>query len=394
MKIGIIGDLHFGSSYALGRTDPKTQLNSRLIDFTNTYNSIVDAFKEHGVETVVITGDCTDTRNPSPSVIGALSECIKRTLDKSMEVVIIAGNHDQLRTSQTTTIDFLSKLDIPGLSVFVDFGVKSFKDCHLVLLPYRDRKQFNATSNQDATIALKNIVKKLTNELVGTKIGIAHFMVGSAPAGIDSETFSMSEIIVPPDTFDGLDFVVAGHIHSAELLQKQEPTILYVGSMEKITFGDRNTEKRSILIDTKNLNKFQSLPTKTRQLIEVTLDYQSTKPMNQDINDKIINDLSDFTMKHDMHQSIARVVLNLHDSDMYYLNQDRIKDKLISCGVNCVAGIQAVSSSSRQPRNNGITEKDSPKKAFRAYIESLKELDTTKEDLIRMADQIIDSQTT
>ncbi len=50
MKIGIIGDTHFGAGYNMGKLDPKTQLNTRLLDFSNTFNTVIDEFIKRGVK--------------------------------------------------------------------------------------------------------------------------------------------------------------------------------------------------------------------------------------------------------------------------------------------------------------------------------------------------------
>ena len=128
MKIGIIGDTHFGAGYNLGKTDPKTQFNSRLLDFIHTFNSIIDEFISRDVRMVVLTGDIFETRHPTSAQLNAFSKCVQRAIKKNLEVVIVVGNHDQQRTIATTTVDFFNSLETPGMSIYGNFGVHTVKD--------------------------------------------------------------------------------------------------------------------------------------------------------------------------------------------------------------------------------------------------------------------------
>jgi DNA repair exonuclease SbcCD nuclease subunit len=390
MKLGIIGDIHAGASYALGTTDPATQLNTRLLDFIHTYDAIIDRFEQEGVEVVIQTGDATDTRNPSPAVISALSKCIKRTLDKGFEMVIVAGNHDQLRASETTTIDFLDHLGLDRLSIFTKPGVKSFKDCHIVLLPYRDRKQLKAETNEQAAQVVKAQIAELTKGLAGTLVCVPHLMIHEAPAGKDGESFSINEIVLPLDTFDGMGLVCAGHIHTAQILKAANPIAMYVGSMEKITFGDRDVPKSTMIVDTNDLANYQIIPTPTRSLFEPSYDYSGDKPYKDGITDRIIKDVNEFLAGNEVKGSIMRLAIKVHDSDTYYINQDRIRDRLLGAGVSCLAGIQLSSTSSRQLRDETINENEDSKKAFKAFVGNLKDSEAIKKRLLKYGEAIIE----
>ena len=77
-KIAIIGDCHFGAGYNMGNIDPKTQLNTRLLDFSNTFNKIVDRFSKKNVKTIILTGDIFETRHPTSAQLSAFSTCAQR----------------------------------------------------------------------------------------------------------------------------------------------------------------------------------------------------------------------------------------------------------------------------------------------------------------------------
>jgi len=166
MKIGIIGDTHFGAGYNLGKLDPRTQFNSRLIDFTDTFNQIIDMFVERDVKLVIITGDVFETRHPTSAQLNAFSKCVQGAINKGLEIAIVVGNHDQQRTISTTTVDIFDSLETPGISVYPNFGIHTTRDEHgnninCVLMPYRDRRMMGTKTNADAIKEIENKLKEL-----------------------------------------------------------------------------------------------------------------------------------------------------------------------------------------------------------------------------------------
>ena len=89
MKIGIIGDVHIGASYSLGKTDPETQLNSRLLDYANTFNFIIDTFVKNKVSTVILTGDVFESKHPTTAQLNIFSKCLKRATDFGLKVPLL-----------------------------------------------------------------------------------------------------------------------------------------------------------------------------------------------------------------------------------------------------------------------------------------------------------------
>ena len=42
MRAVILGDTHFGVGYSIGKTDKHRRLNSRLLDFSKTFDYVID----------------------------------------------------------------------------------------------------------------------------------------------------------------------------------------------------------------------------------------------------------------------------------------------------------------------------------------------------------------
>jgi exonuclease SbcD len=385
----VLGDQHFSSSYNIGHTDPTTQLSSRLLDFAATFDSIIDMCSSRGVKVVVLSGDSFNQRKPGPDTLNAFSTCIKRATSKGIEIVMISGNHDLTRGTNTTTLDVFHRLDIEHISVFTDFGVKSFGDFHLVLLPYRDRKMLNANTNEEASSIIRTKIEELTKDLVGTKIVVGHMMFEGTMGTSDSENFSLNEIVLPLSTFACVDAVVFGHVHTPAIIQRTKPLIAYVGSMEKITFGDRDQQKSTIVIDTNNLTKFEVVPTKTRQLFELAFDY-ADELLKDKITDRVLEDIAQYTKETDLKDAIVRIALKVKDLDTYHINQDRIRECVMNHKVDALVGITVTSTTSRQLRDEAINESADSKKAFAAFLKNSAEPETMRKKMLKAAESIID----
>jgi len=395
MKISVIGDTHFGASYSLGKTDLNTQLNSRLIDFSNTFNNIIDNFIKRGVKLIVLTGDIFETRSPTSAQLNAFSKCIRRATDFGLSIVIVVGNHDQQRVISTTTVDIFNHLKLDKVIVFPEMGVHSIKDddgstFHLILMPYRDRRMLNATTNNDAINILKNRLNEFSSTLIGTKIVVGHFMLERTDEQENPDSFSINELVLPWNMFNVVDAVVMGHVHKHSVVLEKNPVIIYSGSMERVSFGEREHNKKTVVLDTQNITNYELIPTSVKNLIEINFDYSNVEPFKNKINDKIFNDIEDFCKTIDITNSILRIILKLKDLDMYYLNQQKIRDQIMSKNVENLTQIQVSSTSSRQLRNSEINEGSDVKIAMNTFIKTLSEPENTKIKLCKYAEEIID----
>jgi DNA repair exonuclease SbcCD nuclease subunit len=388
-KIGIIGDAHISSSFSTGHTDPTTQLNSRLLDFIQTFDTIIDTFESRGVKVVVLTGDLYHSRSPSPVSVNALSKSITRATKKGLEVVLISGNHDLSKTTDSTTIDVFDSLDVNKVSVYTKFGVKAFKDFNLILMPYIDRKILKVESNEEAVSKIRIQVQSALKSLKTPSILIGHAMFeNTVSAYSDSENFSLNEIAFPIDTFAGCAAVVFGHVHTGQVIQKRNPFAAYVGSMEKITFGDSKVDKSTILYDTAT-GTYELIPTKVRPLLELAFDYTDA-PLKTEVNDRIVADIEGYIKKQSIEGAIVRLAIKVNSADTYHINQERLKEKIMGYKPDSLTAIQLTTNTARQLRDTAINEAVSAKTAFQAFVKNLNEPDAVKKQLLKVGEQIIE----
>lgn len=390
MKIGVIGDVHIGAGFTLGKIDPETQLNSRLLDYQNTFNSIIDKFVDRQVEVVVLTGDVFESRNPHPSQLNILCKCLTRATSKGLKIYIVVGNHDQTRGTSTTTIDIFNHLQLPNIQVFQEPAIQSIEDFHLIFMPFRDRIMMNVENNENAYELIKTQVQSLIVGKTGTKILIGHFMLENTAEGDNPDSFGIKELVLPLNIFQGVDVVVMGHIHKHEIKSPNDPVVIYSGSMEKNNFGERETDKISIVLNTEDPNNYEILKSDVRPLFDLVLDYSEEEPINEKITEKILSDLDEINHETPLKDGIVRLTAKVNGTDLLQVRHQKIKEHLYSKGIHNLVPLQISATSTRQFRNKSIDEHTDSKKAMAAFLDGTSDSVALKEKLQKAAVQVIE----
>ena len=179
MKIVILGDTHFGGGYSLGKIDSYSHLNMRLLDFSNTFDYVIDYMINNDVKHFFITGDIFDNRRPQASELSLFSKKICRLSELEIHTYIVIGNHDLIKEQNTTTLDVFSSLKLPFVHVFSDIDSIVCNNINIVFLPFRTREMLNCSTNEEAVARtstfLQYEMKKLNNH--NPTIVIGHLMI-------------------------------------------------------------------------------------------------------------------------------------------------------------------------------------------------------------------------
>lgn len=374
MKLVILGDTHFGGGYSLGTINSYRQLNSRLIDFSNTFDHVVDYIKANGVKHFAITGDIFEYRRPQASELSLFSEKLQRLSEIGVHTHIVIGNHDMIREQSATTIDVLRRLKLPMVHVYTDIDSVACEDgtgdvINLIFFPFRTRQMLDCSTNEDAVRRLSDRLQyEIRGISKGPKILIGHFMLQGTMLGgavIDGNT---GEVALPPDMFKDLDGAIMGHVHPHHIVQ-QSPLVAYVGSMERKDFGDSGHLKYFLVV-TSNKDKlvyqFEKLP--VRPLYDIEID-QSAAHDGNIATEQCISHLTNFAKKHKMRDSIVRMSVLVNERSLYDLSKDKIRSYLKKdLQVHHCVSIHTQVVSKRQLRKSTITERINPVKSFEEYL--------------------------
>ena len=109
----ILGDVHLGKSGQLGKVGLGAALNSRVVDQITILDWVLERALENNA-VIIITGDIFEEPRPSPQLITILIDWLKRCETNNINVHIIMGNHDMLRTGNyyTSALDIISSCEI------------------------------------------------------------------------------------------------------------------------------------------------------------------------------------------------------------------------------------------------------------------------------------------
>jgi len=374
MKLVILGDTHFGGGYSLGTVNSYRQLNSRLIDFSNTFDHVIDYIKANDVKHFAITGDVFEYRRPQASELSIFSEKLQRLSEIGVHTHIVIGNHDMIRDQCATTMDVLERLKLPMVHIYADIDSVTCKDktndmINLIFFPFRTRQMLDCFNNEDAVRRLSDRLQYEVRGITkGPKILIGHFMLQGTMLGNIVVEGHTGEIALPVEMFKDLDGTIMGHVHPHNIVQRN-PLVAYIGSMERKDFGDSGHLKYFLVVDAekgKLTYQFEKLP--VRPIYDIELD-QSSASNGKVATEQCIVKLTNFSKKNKVIGGIIRLSILVNERSVYDLDKHKILSHLKKeLRIHHCVNIHTQVVSKRQLRKSTITERINPVKSFEEYL--------------------------
>ena len=117
MRILHFADLHIGvENY--GRVDPETGLSTRLRDFLDTYDELVDHAIDNSVDLVLFCGDAYKSRDPSQTHQREFARRVAKLSRAGIPVFLLVGNHDTPHViGRATALWIFHTLDVPNVHI-------------------------------------------------------------------------------------------------------------------------------------------------------------------------------------------------------------------------------------------------------------------------------------
>lgn len=315
----VLGDVHLGKGLSIGKPGLGSALNSRMVDQFNILEWTLERAIEFMASNIIITGDIFEDPKPHPTVVALFISWLKKCTDSDMEVHIIAGNHDVLRSGQfyMSALDVISAADMEGVFVYKYMSTLHTPGASFTLMPFRDRRSFNMDSNAEA---LKAMGDKMPYELAGidlsnAKIVIGHLALeGSIPVGDEIDDMT-NELFCPVSMFKGYDYVWMGHVHKPQTMSKA-PLVAHIGSMDISDFKESDHKKVIVVFNPKNSEPYKYLEIPTRPLNQISVSVPATIT---DTTNYIVKELKN--KYRDLSKSIVRLNVSLENPDV--INVDR-----------------------------------------------------------------------
>lgn len=245
MKFAFIADIHL-SRYGQDKREETTGLPERLNSIKNALYEVGDHCYDNDIGTVIIGGDIYHNK----SIVYSIAQDMMISFFEQyedLEFILVDGNHDLSGKGQnvTSALRGLSKCHNIEWITQAPAGSSDF-----LCIPY----------SHDVVNQVK------TNRC---KILISHF--GLSEGVLNSGMSIISDLSVK-DLIGKYELVLLGHYHKPQEIVHDSFKLYYVGSLIQLDWGEKNEDKRFLVVDSDTLS-VDSIPISTyKRHIEVEID--------------------------------------------------------------------------------------------------------------------------
>lgn len=316
-------DLHIGMEN-YGRLDPTTGVNSRVRDFLDRLDEVVEYGLNHEADLVICAGDAYKTRDPNPTYQRAFARRVKQLADAGIAVLLLVGNHDLPTMPQrASTVDIFHTLAVPNVYVGREEDLLRIPtrrgpvQVAVVPFPVRQRllahEEFRGLSLEQLDEVLRRVVTENIQALARQvdpnipAVLVAHLTVSGATYGsergvmIGRDTVVLLSALADPVW----DYVALGHIHKHQSLNGDGyPPVVYAGSLERIDFGEEREPKGFCWV---RLRRGET----TWEFVEVAARRFVTIPADLREEADPLAALRAVVVRHDIRDAVVRVQLRL-----------------------------------------------------------------------------------
>ena len=298
MKIIHFADLHLGvENY--GRPDPGTGLSTRVNDFLNVLDELVDYALESRADLVIFCGDAYRTREPTQTQQREFARRVGRLAGHNIPVFLLVGNHDLPNAiGRATATEIFDTLAVKNVYVAGKPDIHKIETTggpiQVVAVPWLRRSGLllrEETKNLDIEQVNRKLQEALT-QVIAVKtealdptlpaVLAAHLWVTGARAGSEMRMVMGQEpaVLLSNIANPAYDYVALGHIHEHQILA-ETPPVIYAGSLERIDFGEENDEKGFYVIDIreggdgKRRVSYEFHPVKARRFLTIEVELKA-----------------------------------------------------------------------------------------------------------------------
>ncbi len=362
----ILGDVHLGKSQSLGKNIIGSNVNSRVIDQVNLLDWTLDKAIDHNITDIVLTGDVFEDPKPQTTLIGMFISWLKRCEVNSINVHIIIGNHDVLRTGvvYTSALDIIEESGLENVNVYRNMNTVILDGFGITFMPFRDRKSLLLSSNSEAIDFLREQLIYESSIIPSSykKIVIGHLSIeGSIYVGDEIDDIS-NELMCPLSMFQDYDYVWMGHVHKPQIFNEQ-PHIAHIGSMDISDFGEVDHEKKIVIFDPclPNFYEYYKIPTRNLNKINICIPEDT-----EDVNNYLLEEIKNKNLTN----SIVKLEIDVSQYGKS-INKSQIEKSLISLGAfNVTSILETKKQNSLKKESNKITSKMDVTSAIKQYAES------------------------
>lgn len=392
-------DVHIGMEN-YGRIDPTTGTSTRVRDFLDRLDEVIDYAIDNQADLAVFAGDAFKDRNPEPTQQREFAQRIKRLADH-MPTLLLVGNHDMPGMAvKANSLDIFRALDVPDVIVGYKDEARVVETkrgpVFLAWMPYPMRNRLMAWSkyqgvsieelNQGLRAEVSSRLRALAEEAEKQdmpRVLVGHFTVESASFGSERSVMLGSDLPVLRSTIaeEAWDYVALGHIHKhQDVNEGAYPSVVYSGSLERIDFGEQREEKGFVWVDlSRSETEWQFIPVEARPFHTVKVDVRE----QEDPMAVIINALKG----NQFEQAVVRVAITMSSEQSMALREREIEAALE--GAQSVSIVREVEVEARTRLGGFAPETLTPLQLLDQYFESRSVEPERRKVLLTRAEEII-----
>jgi len=255
MKFAYTADIHL-SKYGQDTIEQTSNLPERLHSIKETLYNIGNYCYDHDIRTLIIGGDLLHNK----SIIYTIAQDMMLDFFEAyddLEFWVIDGNHD-LSGKGSEAISSLRSLHNMLNVVWVSKSPVNYNN--ILMIPYS-----------------YNMIKPIKESKAD--ILISHFGLNE---GILNSGISIVADIGLKDLIGKYKLVLLGHYHKPQEIINDQISLYYVGSPVQLDWGEKNEDKRFLVIDTETLEVESISTTGYKKYLE----YEITEENKQEILEK------------------------------------------------------------------------------------------------------------
>lgn len=385
-------DLHLGiESY--GPLDPQTGVSSRVKDFLDRLDEVVNYALENEADAVLFCGDAYKGRNPLPTYERELAYRVKKLADAGIPVILVGGNHDLPEHPQkASSLDIFSVLKVPNVYVFRRPGVIRLEtrrgSFQIAAMPYPPRAFIRTLKEEKGweefriEEEIQKLVQKLDPGIPSVLAG--HFSVIGARYGSEKAIILGDDFEVARSTLSSgpWDYVALGHIHCfQELNPGSYPPIVYSGSLERIDFSEEKEDKGFVKVYLrKGETTWEFIPVRARPFLTIEADVRG----EEEAEKVLLSRLQAYQEK--VNGAVVRVKVKMREGQK--ISEEKVREVLNTC--HYFAGVEReIEKRQRLIAGHQAVESLSWRELLERYFKAKKFSEKEIELLLKYAEKLV-----
>lgn len=277
MRVIHFADLHIGVEL-YGRPLAERGWSSRMQDFLDAFDSLVDFAVAEGADAVIFAGDAYKSREPSQTHQREFARRIRRLSEAGIATFLLVGNHDLPNAEgRAHALEIYRTLGVPHVSVG-DASLLANARRPVVLetragplqvafLPWPQVSRWLANHPNAGSMTIDQQMLEVEQEMgrliadeaaaidrdhpavLTAHVSINDFLVRDNPGSEKWMTVGTAPTMLKSALCEGsFDYIALGHHHNRMDLELGTPAF-YAGSMQPVDFGEEGQPKGFMVFD-------------------------------------------------------------------------------------------------------------------------------------------------